>query len=59
MAEKKYRVAVIGCGGMGHLHGRVIYKINPRTELRSLFMDNNPDAVKKLADVFSVPKCYN
>jgi UDP-N-acetyl-2-amino-2-deoxyglucuronate dehydrogenase len=56
MAEKKYRVGVIGCGGMGGSHAGS-FKNNPRTELVAV-MDNNPEAAKKLADTFSVPGCY-
>jgi UDP-N-acetyl-2-amino-2-deoxyglucuronate dehydrogenase len=56
MSEKKYRVGVIGCGGMGHSHAST-YKNNPRTELVAL-MDNNPDAVNKLADELSISRYY-
>jgi UDP-N-acetyl-2-amino-2-deoxyglucuronate dehydrogenase len=56
MSEKKYRVGVIGCGGMGHSHAST-YKNNPRTELVAL-MDDNPDAVKKLADELSISRYY-
>ena len=56
MPEKKYRVGIIGCGGMGRSHARA-YQANKRTEVVAA-MDINPDAANKLAEEFSVPGVY-
>ena len=56
MSEKIYRVAIIGCGGMGNSHARA-FQSHPRTEVVAA-MDINPDTVKKLAEAHSVPGVY-
>ena len=56
MSEKIYRVAIVGCGGMGRSHAGA-YQKHPRTEVVAA-MDINPEAAKKLADEFSVPAVY-
>lgn len=56
MSDKKYRVAIIGCGGMGHSHASA-FQNHPRTEVVAA-MDINPDAVNKLAKDYSVPGVY-
>jgi len=56
MADKKYRVGVIGCGGMGRSHANW-YNNNARTELVAL-MDINPDMLNKLGDELSISKRY-
>ena len=56
MSEKVYRVAIIGCGGMGRSHARA-YQNHPRTEVVAA-MDINPDAVNKLAEEYSVSSVY-
>ncbi len=56
MSEKVYRVAIVGCGGMGRSHARA-YAAHPRTEVVAA-MDINPNAANKLAEEFSVPGVY-
>ena len=56
MPEKRYRVAIIGCGGMGRSHARA-FQNHPRTEVVAA-MDINPDAVNRMAEEFSVPGVY-
>jgi predicted dehydrogenase len=56
MSEKIYRVAIIGCGGMGRSHARA-FQNHPRTEVVAA-MDINPDAVNRLAEEYSVPGVY-
>ncbi len=56
MADKKYRVGVIGCGGMGRAHANW-YNNSPRTELVAL-MDINPDMLNKLGDELSISERY-
>ena len=56
MSEKIYRVAIVGCGGMGNSHARA-FQSHPRTEVVAA-MDINPDAAKKLAEAHSVPGVY-
>lgn len=56
MSEKKYRVAIIGCGGMGNSHANA-YQNHPRTEVVAA-MDINLDAAKSLATKYNVPKVY-
>ena len=56
MSDRIYRVAIIGCGGMGNGHARA-YQRHPRTEVVAA-MDIRPEAVKKLAEANSVPGVY-
>jgi UDP-N-acetyl-2-amino-2-deoxyglucuronate dehydrogenase len=56
MAEKKYKVGLIGCGGMGNSHAGA-FKNNPRTELVAVG-DINADAAKNLAEKYAVPNYY-
>ncbi len=56
MADKKYKVGLIGCGGMGNSHANY-YKSNPRTELVAV-ADINEELAKNLAERHAVPRYY-
>ena len=51
--DKIYKVAIIGCGGMGHSHARRLAE-HERTEVVA-GMDINLEAVQKFAEAFGVP----
>lgn len=54
---KTYKVAVIGCGGMGHWHAQQFAE-HKRTRLVA-GMDINPQATEKFAAAFQVPAYLN
>ena len=56
MSDKIYRVAIVGCGGMGNGHART-YQNHPRTEVVAA-MDIRLEAAKRLAESHSVPNVY-
>ncbi|MBI2193074.1 MAG: Gfo/Idh/MocA family oxidoreductase [Planctomycetes bacterium] len=51
--SKTYRVAVVGCGGMGHHHAKTLVK-NPRVQLVAA-MDAFPEALEKFSKEYQVP----
>lgn len=51
--SKVYRVAVAGCGGMGHHHAKVLAN-NPRTQLVAA-VDAFPEALEKFGKEYQVP----
>lgn len=56
MAEKTYRVGVIGCGGMGRAHARS-WRGTGRAEVVTA-SDINPDSAAKFAEELSLPTHY-
>ncbi len=52
----KYRVGIIGCGGMGRSHARA-YAKKEATEVVAA-MDIDEEAAKKLGEEFSIPAIY-
>ena len=54
--SKTYRVGVVGCGGMGHSHAKA-WSGRSDTEVVAA-ADVSEDAVKKLAEAYSVPGVY-
>ena len=54
---KTYKVAIIGCGGMGHWHAQRLAE-HKRTRVVA-GMDINPEAAQKFAQAFQVPGYTN
>lgn len=54
--SKKYRVALVGCGGMGRSHLRSLKQL-PEFEI-SAICDINPDSLKKTSEEYKIQALY-